>query len=69
MHAQWRRFPRTLRPSVRKEAGAASMAIGIRRHNGSKGRIRNPAPNVINDNINETKGLPLGKNALPIAAA
>src|ERR1700687_568994 len=35
----------------------------------ARGRIRNPAPNVINDNINETNGLPLGKNALPIADA
>ena len=33
------------------------------------GRIRKPAPNVISDNINETNGLPLGKKALPIAAA
>jgi hypothetical protein len=34
-----------------------------------RGRIKNPAPKVINDNINDTNALPLGKNALPIAVA
>jgi hypothetical protein len=34
-----------------------------------RGRIRNPAPKVVSDNINEVKGFPLGKNALPMAAA
>ena len=33
------------------------------------GRIRKPAPKVISDNINDTNGFPLGKNALPMAAA
>ena len=34
-----------------------------------RGRIRKPAPKVMSDNINDTNGLPLGKNALPIAEA
>ena len=34
-----------------------------------KGRIRKLAPNVINDSINDTNELPLGKKFLPMAEA
>jgi hypothetical protein len=34
-----------------------------------RGRIRNPAPNVASENINEANSLPLGKNVAPMAAA
>jgi hypothetical protein len=33
------------------------------------GRIRKPAPNVINDNIREAYSLLLGKNVLAMAVA
>jgi hypothetical protein len=31
--------------------------------------MRNPAPNVMSDNMSETNGFPLGKKAAPIAEA
>jgi hypothetical protein len=34
-----------------------------------RGRIRNPAPKVISDNMSDRKGLPLGKKAWPMAVA
>jgi len=55
------KIPTDISPAL--EVGRhGSVAIGVRaEHNGPDGRIRKPAPNVINDNINETNGLPLGK--------
>ena len=61
-------MPIDMRPIVRRSpARRPCMSVYAPRTMAPSGRIRNPAPNVISDNISETNGLPFGKKAAPIA--
>src|SRR5258708_4811586 len=62
------KMPTDMRVRVRmRPARRPWLSVYAPRTVAEGGRIRNPAPNVISDNMSDRKGLPLGKKALPMA--
>ena len=64
------KIPMDIRPSVsRRPARRPCLSVYAPSTMAPRGRIKNSAPKVISDNINDKKALPAGKKAWPMAEA
>ena len=64
------KIPMDIRPSVsRRPARRPCLSVYAPNTMAPRGRIKNPAPKVMNDNINDQNALPAGKKAAPMAEA